>query len=134
MSTEMYATAAHSFGVSYKGKGIGNYGDASIFSFHATKVFTSIEGGAVAVRDRKLGQAIKYLSNFGITGEDDIAAPGTNAKMNEFEAAMGLCNLRHFEENRRARAQVWMQYQDLLSGIPGIGKSEFAKAFAVGKI
>lgn len=112
--------AAHSFGVSYKGKGIGNYGDASIFSFHATKVFTSIEGGAVAVRDRKLGQAIKYLSNFGITGEDDIAAPGTNAKMNEFEAAMGLCNLRHFEDNRRARAQVWMQYQDLLSGIPGI--------------
>ena len=112
--------AAHSFGVSYKGKGIGNYGDASIFSFHATKVFTSIEGGAVAVRDRKLGQAIKYLSNFGITGEDDIAAPGTNAKMNEFEAAMGLCNLRHFEENRRARAQVWMQYQDMLSGIPGI--------------
>ena len=112
--------AAHSFGVSYKGKGIGNYGDASIFSFHATKVFTSIEGGAVAVRDRKLGQAIKYLSNFGITGEDDIAAPGTNAKMNEFEAAMGLCNLRHFEDNRRARAQVWMQYQDMLSGIPGI--------------
>ena len=79
--------AAHSFGVSYKGQGIGTYGDASIYSFHATKVFTTIEGGAVAVRDRKVGQAIRLLSNFGIADEDDVASVGTNAKVNEFEAA-----------------------------------------------
>ena len=112
--------AAHSFGVSYKGQGIGTYGDASIYSFHATKVFTTIEGGAVAVRDRKVGQAIRLLSNFGIAGEEDVAAVGTNAKLNEFEAAMGLCNLRHFEDIRKAREQVYMQYLDGLSGIPGI--------------
>ena len=112
--------AAHSFGVTYRGQGIGSYGDASIFSFHATKVFTTIEGGAVAVRDPGLGQTIRLLSNFGIADEDDVAATGTNAKMNEFEAAMGLCNLRHFEECRKAREQVFMQYMNALSGTRGI--------------
>jgi dTDP-4-amino-4,6-dideoxygalactose transaminase len=101
--------AAHSFGVSYKGRGIGSYGDASIFSFHATKVFTTIEGGAVAARDRNVGQTVRLLSNFGIADEDNVDAAGTNAKMNEFEAAMGLCNLRHFEDDRKARQEVWMQ-------------------------
>ena len=112
--------AAHSFGVSYKGKGIGNYGDAAIFSFHATKVFTSIEGGAVAVRDKELADAIRLLSNFGISKEAEIVSVGTNAKMNEFEAAMGICNLRHFEESIGEREQLWKQYQDELYGIPGI--------------
>ena len=112
--------AAHSFGVSYKGKGIGNYGDAAIFSFHATKVFNTIEGGAVAVRDPELRKRIYRLSNFGILGEEEVAAVGTNAKMNEFEAAMGLCNLRHFEENRKARKALWLQYREELSDVPGI--------------
>ena len=112
--------AAHSFGVSYKGRGIGSYGDASIFSFHATKVFTTIEGGAVAVRDRTVGQTVRLLSNFGIADEDNVDAAGTNAKMNEFEAAMGLCNLRHFEDDRKARQEVWMQYLNALSGTSGI--------------
>lgn len=119
-SLKVIYDAAHSFGVSYKGRGIGSYGDASIFSFHATKVFTTIEGGAVAVRDRELGQEFRLMSNFGIVDEEDVAATGSNAKMNEFEAAMGLCNLRHFEDNRKAREDVWMQYLNDLSGIPGI--------------
>ena len=119
-SLKVIYDAAHSFGVSYRGRGIGSFGDASIFSFHATKVFTTIEGGAVAVRDRKLGQEIRLMSNFGIVDEEDVAATGSNAKMNEFEAAMGLCNLRHFEDNRKAREGVWMQYLNDLAGIPGI--------------
>ncbi len=119
-SLKVIYDAAHSFGVSYRGRGIGSFGDASIFSFHATKVFTTIEGGAVAVRDRKLGQEIRLMSNFGILDEEDVAATGSNAKMNEFEAAMGLCNLRHFEDNRKAREDVWMQYLNDLAGIPGI--------------
>ena len=112
--------AAHSFGVSVRGKGIGNFGDASVFSFHATKVFNTIEGGAAAVRDSALRKKIYRLSNFGILGEEEVAAVGTNAKMNEFEAAMGLCNLRHFEENRKERKALWLQYREELSDVPGI--------------
>lgn len=112
--------AAHSFGVSYRGNGIANFGDAAIFSFHATKVFNTIEGGAVAARDPELRRRISRLSNFGILDEEEVAAVGTNAKMNEFEAAMGLCNLRHFEENREARKALWRQYREELSDVPGI--------------
>ena len=85
--------AAHAFGVTYKDKGIGNYGDASIFSFHATKIFHTIEGGAVASNDHKLYEKIYNLKNFGIRGEETVCEVGANAKMNEFQAAMGLSNL-----------------------------------------
>ena len=81
----------------YKGKGIGSYGDASIFSFHATKVFHTIEGGAVAFSDTGLDEVLYNLKNFGIRGEDKVEAVGANAKMNEFAAIMGLCNLKYID-------------------------------------
>lgn len=112
--------AAHSFGVTYKGKGIGNYGDASCFSFHATKVYNSIEGGAVCYRDPKLGDALYDLKNFGIHGPEEVSAVGANAKMNEFCAAMGLCNLRHVDEEIAKRKIVAEHYRNNLEGVKGI--------------
>ena len=82
--------AAHTFGETYKGRGIGNFGDASCFSFHATKVFNTIEGGAVCYRDPEMGRRLYELKNFGIHGPEEVDAVGANAKMNEFCAAMGL--------------------------------------------
>lgn len=90
--------AAHAFGVTYKGKGIGNFGDASVFSFHATKVYNTIEGGAVAFSDHKLYEKLYNLKNFGIRNEELVVAVGANAKMNEFCAIMGLCNLKHLDQ------------------------------------
>ena len=82
--------AAHAFGIEYKGNGIGTYGDASIFSFHATKVFNTIEGGAITFSDSKLYDKLYNLKNFGIRGEELVTDIGANAKMNEFCALMGL--------------------------------------------
>lgn len=112
--------AAHSFGVSYKGKGIGSYGDASCFSFHATKVFNTIEGGAVCFKDPDLGKRIYDLKNFGIHGPEEVSAVGANAKMNEFCAAMGLCNLRHIDEEIAKRKAVVECYRSNLEGVKGI--------------
>ncbi len=112
--------AAHAFGVEYKGKGIGNYGDASMFSFHATKVFNSIEGGAVAYKDEEIGKKLYNLKNFGIKNEETVEYVGANAKMNEFAAAMGLCNLRHLDEVIEKRRKVFESYNERLSGIKGI--------------
>ena len=86
--------AAHAFGESVQGMGIGNFGDASIFSFHATKVFHTVEGGAAAFHEEGLYKKFCNLKNFGIQSEENIDEIGTNAKMNEFCAAMGLCNLK----------------------------------------
>ena len=97
-SLKVIYDAAHAFGVKYQGKGIGSYGDASIFSFHATKVFNTIEGGAVAFSDRRLYEKLYDLKNFGIRGEELVTEVGANAKLNEFCAVMGLCNLRHVEQ------------------------------------
>ncbi|MGN1014131.1 MAG: DegT/DnrJ/EryC1/StrS family aminotransferase [Butyricicoccus sp.] len=112
--------AAHTFGVTYKGKGIGSYGDASCFSFHATKVFHSIEGGAVCFQDEAFGKELYKLKNFGICGPEMINGVGANAKMNEFCAAMGLCNLRHIEEMIAQRGRVDARYRRHLEGIPGL--------------
>lgn len=112
--------AAHTFGETYKGKGIGTYGDASIFSFHATKVFNSIEGGCVCFEDTDLGRVLYDLKNFGIHNTEEVAAIGANAKMNEFCAAMGICNLRHIEEEINKRRKVAELYRELLGGIEGI--------------
>ena len=84
--------AAHAFGVEYKNKGIGNFGNMSMFSFHATKVFNSIEGGGVAYNCDDYEKRLNLLKNFGITGPETAEEVGMNAKMNEFQAAMGLCN------------------------------------------
>ncbi len=112
--------AAHTFGEEYKGCGIGTFGDASCFSFHATKVFNTIEGGAVCYKDELLGQRLYNLKNFGIRGPEDVESVGANAKMNEFQAAMGLCNLRHVEREIEKRKKVVERYRERLEGIKGI--------------
>ena len=112
--------AAHTFGVKYKDKGIGNYGDVSCFSFHATKVFNSIEGGAVCFKDKDFGKEIYRLKNFGIKDEEVVDGVGANAKMNEFCAAMGLCNLRHVDAEIEKRRKVVERYRENLQNIDGL--------------
>ena len=112
--------AAHTFGETYKGQGIGNFGDASCFSLHATKVFNTIEGGAVCYRDPDMGRRLYELKNFGIHGPEEVDAVGANAKMNEFCAAMGLCNLRHVDEEIAKRRAVVERYREHLEGVDGL--------------
>ena len=112
--------AAHAFGETYRGVGVGNFGDVSCFSFHATKVFNTIEGGAVAFHDKAFGERIYDLKNFGIHGAEEVSAVGANAKMNEFCAAMGICNLRHVEEDIRRRKRVFDLYSERLCKIDGL--------------
>ncbi len=112
--------AAHAFGIEYKGNGIGSYGDVSIFSFHATKVFNTIEGGAICFHNHDLYEKIYNLKNFGIRGEEMVVDIGANAKMNEFAAIMGLCNLKHISENLESRKTVVEQYNDSLRDVRGI--------------
>ena len=112
--------ACHTFGETYKGEGIGSFGDASCFSFHATKAFNSIEGGAVTFKDKSLGMKLYELKNFGIHGPEEVDAVGANAKMNEFCAAMGLCNLRHLDVEIGKRQKVAERYRSHLEGIEGL--------------
>lgn len=112
--------AAHAFGVEKDGVGVGRFGDASMFSFHATKVFNTIEGGAVTFGGQDLEVLLNYLKNFGITGKETVEYIGGNAKMNEFQAAMGLCNLRHLEENVEKRKKLVEYYRERLQGTEGI--------------
>lgn len=112
--------AAHAFGEKYKGKGIGTFGDASMFSFHATKVFNTIEGGAVTFSSKSLGKELYKLKNFGILSEEVVDGIGSNAKMNEFQAAMGICNLRHVNNEIAKRKKVVNRYIDNLKNIEGI--------------
>lgn len=112
--------AAHAFGVKYKGRGIGSYGDASVFSFHATKVFNTIEGGAVTFSDKDLYEKLYNLKNFGIRGEECVASIGANAKMNELQAIMGLCNLKHIEQAVAARKERFLYYREHLQAVKGI--------------
>ena len=111
--------AAHAFGVEYKGKSIANYGDVSMFSFHATKVFHTIEGGCLCYKDSALTAKLALERNFGVNGEE-LECFGTNAKMNEFQAAMGVCNLRHIDQELRFRKQVYQRYVDRLKDVKGI--------------
>lgn len=112
--------AAHAFGVTYKGKGAGSFGDVSCFSFHATKVFNTIEGGAVCFHDMELGRRLYNLKNFGIRDEETVESVGVNAKMNEFQAAMGICNLRHIDDEIAKRKKVVERYRERLENIEGI--------------
>ena len=112
--------AAHAFGETYKDEGVANFGDISCFSFHATKVFNSIEGGAACFRDEEVGKKLYDLKNFGIHGPEEVSAVGANAKMNEFCAAMGLCNLRHIDEEIKKRKAVANRYRQHLENVPGI--------------
>ncbi len=112
--------AAHTFGITLNGKGIGSFGDASMFSFHATKVFNTIEGGAVTYSDSSLNRVLNDIKNFGITGPETVDYVGGNAKMNEFQAAMGICNLRSIDEEIEKRKLVTKRYIYNLSYIGGI--------------
>jgi len=112
--------AAHAFGVSKNGINVSNFGDASMFSFHATKVFNTIEGGAVTFKEDKYVQILNDLKNFGIRGPESIAYIGGNAKMNEFQAAMGICNLRHINEEIIKRKAVVEYYRTKFDSIEGI--------------
>lgn len=112
--------AAHAFGETYKGKGVGTFGDVSCFSFHATKVFNTIEGGAVCFRDPDFGINIYRLKNFGIRDSEVVDGVGANAKMNEFCAAMGLCNLGHLDDEISKRKMVAECYRNRLARVDGI--------------
>lgn len=114
--------AAHAFGVTYKGKGIGNYGDMAMFSTHATKVFHTIEGGLVTYKDKDNDKfrPMRKIVNFGFTSHEDIDYIGTNARMNEFEAVMGICNLRHIDEEIAKRKIAGDRYWERLDGVKGI--------------
>jgi len=112
--------AAHAFGVTKSGISAANFGDASMFSFHATKVFHTIEGGCVCYRDDSLQQVLNDMKNFGIRGAEACAYIGGNAKMSEFQAAMGICNLRHIREEIAKRKTVAERYRSRLAGVPGI--------------
>src|SRR5574344_2676410 len=109
--------AAHAFDVKYKNKSVLNYGDISTLSFHATKLFHTIEGGALIINDDELVQKAKYLINFGIKNQEEIPHLGTNAKLNEFEAAMGLCVLDDIEKIKNNRKNIYEKYQKELKGL-----------------
>jgi len=112
--------AAHGFGVRYKGQSIFNCGDLSVLSFHATKVFNTMEGGAIVSHDAATKKRIDYLKNFGFAGETTVIAPGINSKMNEMQAALGLVQLKHNAENIVKRKGIAQTYRNALHGISGI--------------
>lgn len=112
--------AAHAFAVKYKGISSACFGDMSMFSFHATKVFNTIEGGAVCFRDDNLVTKLNDLKNFGIHGPESTLYIGGNAKMNEFQAAMGICNLRHLDREIEKRRKVVEHYKERLCNVEGI--------------
>lgn len=109
--------AAHAFGSEYKSQSVLNYGDISTLSFHATKLFHTIEGGAVITDSDELAKKVRMMINFGITSPTSIESIGTNAKMNEFEAAMGLCVLDDIAEIRQKRESIWQTYSEELSDV-----------------
>lgn len=112
--------ACHTFGVTTNNVPVLNFGDLSVMSFHATKVFNTFEGGAIISHDETMKKRIDYLKNFGFASETTVVAPGINAKMNEVQAAMGLLQLKHIDENIERRHRVTLRYRQKLSGIPGI--------------
>lgn len=112
--------AAHAFGVEVNGESILNAGDISTLSFHATKVFNTIEGGAMIMHDAKTKQRIDYLKNFGFAGETEVVGPGINSKMDEVRSAYGLLNLRQVDSAIAARKKVAVAYRDALRSVEGI--------------
>lgn len=119
--------AAHAFGVKYKGISSALFGDASMFSFHATKVFNTIEGGCVCFKDDKYATLLDDMKNFGIHGPESVQYVGGNAKMNEFQAAMGICNLRHLDTEIEKRKKIVEKYRSRLENIDGIKLSAIQK-------
>jgi dTDP-4-amino-4,6-dideoxygalactose transaminase len=112
--------AAHAFGVKINGNSILNFGDLSVLSFHATKVFNTFEGGAIICHDEQTKKRIDYLKNFGFAGETTVIAPGINSKMNEFQAALGLLQLEYVEKNIKKRKTIAEYYRKCLKNVNGI--------------
>lgn len=112
--------AAHAFSVKQNGESILNYGDLSILSFHATKTYSTIEGGAIVCHDEKMKKRIDYLKNFGFAGETTVVAPGINAKMDEIRAAYGLLGLKYIDKAIEKRHQITIRYREALKKKPGI--------------
>jgi len=112
--------AAHAFGVEVNGKSVLNAGDMSTLSFHATKVYNTLEGGALIMHDEKTKKRIDYLKNFGFAGETEVVAPGINSKMDEVRAAYGLLNLRLVDDAIAKRQYVANRYREALRDVPGI--------------
>lgn len=112
--------AAHAFGVELNGESVLNAGDMSTLSFHATKVYNTIEGGAMVMHDEETKRRIDYLKNFGFNGETEVIAPGINSKMDEMRAAYGLLNLKQVDAAIEARHQVAIHYRDVLRNVKGI--------------
>lgn len=112
--------AAHAFSTEINGIGIGNFGDITMFSFHATKLFNTIEGGCLTYKNNDLSKQVNYLRNFGIKDEETVECPGINGKMNELQAAIGLLNLEAYKEEQAKRARIKDSYYKNLSGINGI--------------
>jgi dTDP-4-amino-4,6-dideoxygalactose transaminase len=119
--------AAHAFGNSHKGRMIGNFGDAEVFSFHATKFLNTFEGGAVVTNDDELAAKIRLMKNFGFGGYDKVIYIGTNGKMSEIAGAMGLTSLESLEEYIAVNRQNYGQYQQHLAGIPGVRLSSYSE-------
>jgi dTDP-4-amino-4,6-dideoxygalactose transaminase len=112
--------SAHAFHCSYRGKMIGNFGDAEVFSFHATKFFHTVEGGAVTTNDEQLAEKLRAMRDFGYVGLDQVEYVGTNAKMNEFSAAMGLTNLERLDEFVYVNHRNYRRYLKELDGLAGV--------------
>jgi dTDP-4-amino-4,6-dideoxygalactose transaminase len=112
--------AAHAFGVEVNGESILNAGDLSTLSFHATKVFNTIEGGAMVMHTKEMKQQIDYLKNFGFTGETEVVAPGINSKMDEIRSAYGLLNLKQVDAAIEVRHKIAKQYREALKDVEGI--------------
>lgn len=112
--------AAHAFGVQYRGQSLLNWGDLSVLSFHATKVFNTFEGGAIVCHDEKTKKRIDYLKNFGFAGETTVIAPGINAKMNEVQSAFGLLQLKYIDRAIERRKKITEQYRQNLKNISGL--------------
>ena len=112
--------AAHAFGVEVNGESVLTAGDLSTLSFHATKVFNTIEGGAMVMHDAEMKKRIDYLKNFGFSGETEVVGPGINSKMDEVRSAYGLLNLKQVDVAIEARRQVAIRYRKVLRGVPGI--------------
>ena len=112
--------AAHAFGVTYRGKSVLEYGDISTLSFHATKTYNTVEGGALVCNSAEMKKQIDYLKNFGFAGETEVVGPGINSKMDEIRAAYGLLNLKHVDAAIARRKEVAKQYVEALKDVKGI--------------
>jgi dTDP-4-amino-4,6-dideoxygalactose transaminase len=112
--------ACHAFGINFRNESLLNAGDLSVLSFHPTKVFTTVEGGAIISHTPEMSETLRLLRNFGIAGEESVLIPGINGKMNELQAAFGLLQLNYFADLTSRRKEIYERYLDHFSGVPGI--------------